>query len=288
MTAGVVACTGVATTALVIRRDSTDTSRAVGTSPVDSGVTASTVYLPAGELSTTSVLRLPAVNVDARMVWDALWNARNDPAGAALVIAPADQAAAEVMPTPEQFGCSSAECRAMYTYVVWHEIAKALGFADAIELQASNPRVDLSVPPIDGTALQTPYSDQVAPPDINGNETPTTISVFDGVMLIDGGAPAGAMEDAYQRLAGYDRTIVPGSGKSASQTMLMPIDQNEPMAAAVGTLLGIDGFDTWDSSFLASPLQGMVAVVVGPDYWDLVQRVTPPIPTAISTTTSKP
>ena len=32
-------------------------------------------------------------------------------------------------------------------------------------------------------------------------------------MLIDGGAPAGAMEDAYQRLAGYNRTIVPGHGQ---------------------------------------------------------------------------
>ena len=62
-----------------------------------------------------------------------------------------------------------------------------------------------------------------------------TISVTSGVMLIDGGAPAGAMDDAYQRLAGYDRTIVPGTGKTVEQTMVMPIDDNVAMATAVGT-----------------------------------------------------
>ena len=106
-------------------------------------------------------------------------------------------------------------------------------------------------------------------------------------MLIDGGAPAGAMEDAYQRLAGYDRTIVPGTGKTVEQTELMPIGDNIAMATAVGGVLGIDGFDTWDPSFTASPVQGMVAVVIGPDYFDRVQNLGPP-PTATSTTSVGP
>ena len=63
------------------------------------------------------------------------------------------------------------------------------------------------------------------------------------------------MEDAYQRLAGYDRTIVPGTGKTVEQTVLMPIGGNTAMATAVGELFGIDGFDTWDPSFLATPFK---------------------------------
>jgi hypothetical protein len=58
------------------------------------------------------------------------------------------------------------------------------------------------------------------------------------------------------------------------------------MATAVGGLLGLDGFDTWDPSFLATPIQGMVAVVIGPDYFDRVQNLGPTPTTAVSTTTS--
>ena len=106
-------------------------------------------------------------------------------------------------------------------------------------------------------------------------------------MLIDGGAPAGAMQDAYRRLAGYNRTVVPGSGKTVEQTLLMPIGDNASMASAVGGVLGLDGFDTYDNSFLASPIQGMVAVVViGPDYWDRVQTASET--TTIAPTTSNP
>ena len=40
-------------------------------------------------------------------------------------------------------------------------------------------------------------------------------------------------------------------------------------------MFGIDGFDTWDPSFLGTQIQGMVAVVIGPDYWDRVGDAVP-------------
>src|SRR3954469_8942884 len=210
MTAGVVACTGVATTALIVRRDAPSAVSTVGSEPTGVEAPTTTVYLPA-DVSTTTAYGLPTLTITPSSVWDALFNARSDSAGAALLFEPADQAQADVMPTPEQFGCTTADCRAMYTYVVWHEIAKQVGFADIADLQAMNPAIDFSQPPHEGDELQTAYPPAVTP---NGvDETPTTISVFDGIMLIDGGAPAGAMEDAYQRLAGYNRTIVPASGQ---------------------------------------------------------------------------
>jgi hypothetical protein len=297
LTAGVVACTGVATAALIIRRDSTDSS-AVGVADettAPAGVTPTTIYLPAEGGSTTTMVELPVVSVTAGMVWDALWNARNDPAGATLNIQPADQAAAAVMPTPEQFGCTSAECRGMFTYVVWHEFALMLGYGgDIRSMQAMNPNVDFSVPPTESTSLVTAYSPPVATTiPFGDNETPTTLSIFEGIILIDGGAPAGAMEDAYQRLPGYDRTIVPGTGKQIEQTEVMPIGDNNAMASSIGALLGVDGIDTWDPSYLGSPIQGMVAVIVGPDYWDRVQGAPATSttnvvvePTAYPTTTS--
>ncbi|MEY2554321.1 MAG: hypothetical protein QOC57_2181, partial [Ilumatobacteraceae bacterium] len=139
--------------------------------------------------------------------------------------------------------------------------------------------------PNEGDVLvSSSYPAVLDPVNRNVNETATTIGVFDGIMLIDGGAPAGAMEDAYQRLAGYNRTIVPASGKPSPQTMVMPIPvgDNGPMASSVGALLGVGGLDTWDPSFLAGPLQGMVAVIVGPDYWDRVQQA--PSTTSTSST----
>ena len=286
-TAGVVACTGVATAALIIRRDSAapSTAGSATVDAVDAGPT-STVYIPS-DLSTTTTFGLPAMTVTASAVWDALWNARFDPSGVGLVVAPADQAAAGVMPTPEQFGCTAPECRAMYNYVIWHEFAIELGFSDVRQMQSANPAIDFSQPPRAGAVLQSAYSSFSVPSSTNPNDqTATTISLFDGVLLIDGGAPAGAMEDAYQRLPGYNRTVVPGSGKTVEQTLLMPIGDNASMASAVGGVLGIDGFDTWDPSFLASPIQGMVAVVIGPDYWDRVQTASET--TTIAPTTSNP
>jgi hypothetical protein len=287
-TVGVVACTGVATAALIVRRDSTGNS-GVASAPagtVADGDGTSTVYLPALG-PTTTVFGLPALTITASAVWDALWNARYDPSGAGLVVEPADQAAADVMPTPEQFGCTSPECRAMYNYVVWHEIAVQLGFSSVRQMQDVNPSLDLSQPPREGDVVQSIFGDAATPPTMDpNNETPTTISVFDGVVLIDGGAPAGAMEDAYQRLPGYNRVIVPSSGKTVEQTMVMPIGDNGALASAVGGVFGIDGFDTWDPSYIGSQIEGMVAVVIGPDYWDLVGGIPQGAATVSPTTSS--
>ena len=104
------------------------------------------------------------------------------------------------------------------------------------------------------------------------NETPTTISFFDGVILIDGGAPAGAMEDAYQRLRRlqpHDRARYRQDGDADDGDADR---QQQAMAFPSAQLFGIDGLDTWDPSFVATPVQGMVAVVIGPDYFDRVQN----------------
>ena len=286
VTAGVVACTGVATTALIIRRDSAGSS-ATGQSDSADAPVASTLYQPGANQTTTTSYGLPTMTITSSSVWDALWNARYDPAGAALTIEPADQAAADVMPTPEQFGCTSDECRAMYNYVIWHEIARQLGFADVSTMQRFNPTIDFSQPPHEGDVLQSAYSSLVFPTTSNFYTT-TTFGIFEGVLLIDGGAPAGSMGDALQRLSGYNPTIVNGTGKAVEQSMLMPIDDPDSIvASAVGHLLGLDGFDTWDPSFVADPISGTVAVVIGPDYWDRVQNA-PSTTSTSSTTTTNP
>ncbi len=272
MTAGVVACTGVATAALIIRRDSTGSS-AVGVAEdttFPAAVTPTTIYLPADLGSTTTSMDGPIqVVVDPQFVWDALAKG-DDPSGIESIFEPVEPSDTSVMPTPEQFGCATDQCRAMFNYIVWHEIARVLSFRDLPAMQDMNPAVDFTQLPKEGDVLLTSLYSAAEPTNPN-DETATTISVFEGVMLLDAGAPAGAMEDAYQRLAGYDRTIVPSTGKASEQTMVMPIGGNAAMASAVGGLLGIDGFDTWDPSYLGSPIQGMVAVVVGADYWDRVQ-----------------
>jgi len=194
------------------------------------------------------------------------------------------------------FGCTTQECGAMFNYMVWNEISRALGFFDVPQMQGINPGIDFGQPPHTGDVLQSVYS-YAGPPTtipastivITGDQTTTTmLGIFDGIMLIDGGAPAGAMEDAYQRLAvaGYDRTIVPGSGKTVEQPELMPIGNNVVLANAVGNLLGIDAFDAWDPSFVAGPIEGMVAVVIGPDYFDLPVHNVSTANTAFSTTTT--
>jgi len=277
---GAMAVTGVATAGLIIRRDAAGPSAAI---PADttSPAIASTTY-PLG--STTTVDTRPQRTVDASLVWDALLSARNDPAGGAFLTAPADEAAAHTMPAAEQFGCTTDDCRAMFTYVVWHELAKLLGFGDLLELQAANPNVDFTIPPVAGDVLQTPYAGGGFTTVPGIDETPTTLSLFDGVVLIDGGAPAGAMEDAYQRMPGYNRVIVPSSGKTVEQTMVMPIGDNTALASAVAGVFGIGGLDTWDPSLIGTPIQGMVAVVIGPDYFDRVGAATTTVPPATTTT----
>ena len=294
-TAGAVACTGVATAALIIRRDSTSVSVSSATDSSDL-VVASTTYPPFVGGSTT-VPVAAQMTIDAFFIWDALANIRSDPSAAGLMY-PTDDTNADQMPTAEMFGCTTQGCAAMFNYVVWHEIARVLGFYGVPEMQELNPGVDFGHLPRAGDVLQSSYSYAgplgvapavTTPVSGNGNEnTTTTLSLFDGIMLIDGGAPAGAMEDADQRLAGYDRTIIPGTGKTVQQTEVMPIGDNEAMATAVGRVLGIDGFDTWDPSFLATPVQGTVAVVIGPDYFDRVQNLAQTTTTVVFTTTIAP
>ena len=169
-TVGAVACTGVATAALIVRRDSTlavPCRLAHRPTRWTSGVH----DVPARWCPTTTVYGLSSLTITPRTVWDALWNARYDPSGTGLVVAPADQAAADVMPTPEQFGCTTPECAAMYNYVVWHEIAVQLGFGDVEMMQATNPAIDFSQPPVEGDVLQSVFSSFSDPP-------PTTS--FDG------------------------------------------------------------------------------------------------------------
>ncbi|HZX54174.1 MAG TPA: hypothetical protein VFE86_05815 [Ilumatobacteraceae bacterium] len=285
-TVGVVACTGVATAALIVRRDSVGPSAAAPVADDSSSAAPTSTVNPLDQGSTTTTFGLPSLTITASKVWDALFNARYDPSGAGLVVAPADQAAADVMPTPDQFGCTSPECAAMFNYVVWHEIAVELGFSSIQQMQAMNSGIDFSQPPREGDVVASIFGsagDGTATTSIDpNNETPTTISLFDGVVLIDAGAPAGAMEDAYERLPGYDRVIVPSSGKTTDHTMVMPIAGNDALATGVGGVFGIDGLDTWDPSFIGTNMQGMVAVVIGPDYYDRIHSVS----TTVASTTS--
>ena len=289
LTAGAVACAGLATTAVVVRSAATQS----GTASHKTQPSATSPVVVTSSSPPTTIYPAPTLTIDATSVWYALRGARTDPSGVALDIGPADLAAAKLMPTPQQFGCTTEPCLTLYNYVLWHEMARLLGFVDVYGLQEANPGVDFSQPPQEGDVLQSnpdtsadPGVDSTVAPGVtpNGvNETPTTISLYDGVMLVDAGAPAGALEDAYGRLNGYNRTIVPGSGKTVAQTELMPIGDNAALATAVGGLLGLDGFDTWDPSFLATPIQGMVAVMIGPDYFDRVQNASSIITVATST-----
>jgi hypothetical protein len=278
-TVGVVACTGIAGAALIIRRDSADTST-VASAPTDGlDIAPSTTFAP----SPTTSIAPAEVKIDATLVWNALDNLRTDPTAIGFV-APVFDADRSQMPTAETFQCTTVGCVCMLNYVVWHEVADMLGFPDMQSMQTYNQAIDFSQLPVEGEVVLMPSPDLAPLPTSTtidpvpttvdpNNETVTTLSLFEGIVLIDGGAPPGAMEDAYQRLPGYDRTIVPSSGRTVEQTMVMPIDGNDALATAVGGVFGIDGLDTWDPSLIGTNIQGMVAVVIGPDYFDLVGGV---------------
>jgi hypothetical protein len=291
-TVGAVACTGVATAALLIRRDS-DTTRVATSADTDGVDGAFASYPPVTsfplgvEPTTTMVPMQPAtVVLDAAFVWDALANLQSDPSAIGFVAPLADPDRSQ-MPAAETFNCTTDGCVCMLVYVVWHEVARALGFSDVTQMQGMNPGIDFSQLPRTGDVVQAVYSSFFEPTTTNPNdETPTTVSLFEGIVLIDGGAPEGAMEDAYQRLMGYNRTIVPGSGKLVEKTVLMPIGLGQPMAAALGELFGIKDLAPWDPTLVASPVEGIIAVVIGPDYWDLVQNLPPTTTTVAATTTS--
>lgn len=290
LTAGALACAGLATTVVVVRSGATHPGAV--SHKTQPSATAPGAATPNAATPTSTIYPAPTLTIDPASVWYALRSARVDPSGVALDMRPADLAAAKLMPTPQQFGCATEPCLTLYNYVLWHEMARLLGFLDVYGLQGANPEVDFSQPPHEGDVLRSnpePGADSGVDSTVipNGvDETPTTIGLFDGVMLVDAGAPVGALEDAYGRLNGYNRTIVPGSGKTVVQTELMPIGGNIALATAVGGLLGIDGFATWDPSFLATPIQGMVAVVIGPDYYDRVAKASSII--TVASTTSNP
>ncbi|MEP7204260.1 MAG: hypothetical protein ABI894_16735 [Ilumatobacteraceae bacterium] len=290
-TVGAVACAGLASAALLIRRDgdSTRTVASGAAGSTDEGVGATTTF-PLALGGPTTLAMAPQLTIDASTVWDALANLEADPsaAGMALVPLPGDVDRAH-MPTAEMFGCTTDACATLFNYVVWHQVGSMLGFFDVQQMRDMNSGIDFSKLPQAGDVLQT-VSSSFYPPatTMPGDETPTTISVFDGVMLIDGGAPVGAMNDAFGRLAGFNRTIFPSSGKTVDKTVLMRSGINDSMASAVGSVLGIGGVDNWDASFVGDPSQGMVAVVIGPDYWDLVQNQSPPVGAVYTTTSPAP
>lgn len=199
-TVGALACTGVATAALVIRRDSTST-RVASSGETDAtdapfGTLApTTVYLPGMDgisPTTTMVPPLPAQRtIDPSFVWDALSRLQDDPSAAGLVF-PSDSLDADVMPTASMFGCATEECGAMFNYIVWHEIAAVLGFFDIPQMQAMNNGIDFTQLPRAGDVLQTVYSSYYEPaidPNFNGEATTTVVegivqSVPSGIAVV--------------------------------------------------------------------------------------------------------
>jgi hypothetical protein len=284
-TFGAVACTGVATAALVIRRDSHDTSVAGQTDStlLGSATTTSGVFLGATPTFPTSTYPFAPttapfadMTIDAALVWNALAYLPDDPTATGFA-APADVDRGQ-MPTAAMFGCGTDACAAMFNYVVWHELARQLGFFDIQPMKGYNPDIDFSQLPREGDVLQMPG---FAAPPVNGESTTTTISLYESVVLIDGGAPSGAMEDADLRLSSYSHSIVPTTGKTVEHTMVMPVGDNSGFAAAIANVFGIDQLDTWDPALIGTPIDGMVAIVIGPDYFDRVLG-----PTVDATTTS--
>jgi hypothetical protein len=288
--AGSLGVLGVAATGLALRREGPSHQLSL-----DDGtdVPSTTLNFDSMPTTTLGVMESSPITITPTMVWDAL---------GAIGIHPADETAAAAMPTPEQTGCTGDACRPMFAYVVWNEIARSLGFGDAQSLASANPNLDLATPPVDGQTLQmggfvpvpttvivgtapaTTVLSETAPATTapasegEGGATTTTNVSFDGVILIDAGAPSGAMDDVYERLAGFNRTIVPGSGKTTDRTLVMVIT-NAQLAAAVAPVLNVSGVDPWDPSFLGSAVFGRAAVVIGPDYWDLVGNAVAPTST---------
>ena len=65
------------------------------------------------------------------------------------------------------------------------------------------------------------------------------------------------------RVDGVDVADVVKSTRPVEASMLMPTGGSTPWAFAVGALVGIDGFDTWDATLVADPLPaGVVAVLL--------------------------
>jgi hypothetical protein len=172
-TAGAVACTGVATAALIIRRDATEPPVAGQAEsnetertdvPIGTYVALATSTMPGyffGDATTTTMP--PTRAVDPSLVWNALSNLQFDPSAAGLAY-PVDGVDVNQMPTAEMFGCVTTECGAMFNYIVWHEIARALGFYDVQQMQSMNSGIDFALLPQKGDVLQSVYGNFEGPP----------------------------------------------------------------------------------------------------------------------------
>jgi hypothetical protein len=190
-TVGAVACTGVATAALIIRRDTTTTTQVASSGETDATdaplgmVAPTTIYLPDvnGISATTMVPMSTSRTIDPSFVWDVLLSLQNDPSAAGLVY-PADTRDVDTMPTAEMFGCTTEECGAMFNYIVWHEIAAVMGFFDVQQMQGMNSGIDFSHLPRTGDVLQAVHSSYVEPAlgqSINGETTNTTTTIVGGL-----------------------------------------------------------------------------------------------------------
>jgi hypothetical protein len=155
-TAGALACTGVATAALIIRRDSGNASTSMLQDDASTTISPTTTMF-LGFPQTTIYLGStppPAFTVDSSLVWEALQIASQDPSGSALI--PPDLTRnPDETPTPEMFGCTTTQCDAMFNYIVWNAIANRLGFQDVVAMQAFNPGVDFTQLPREGDVLQS-------------------------------------------------------------------------------------------------------------------------------------
>ena len=177
--AGGLACAGLVATALVVRTDS-PVSNGAGPSQLPSSTSSAPESTTSGPMQrgpVTTLYPLPTSTITPALAWYAMWNARHDPAGLAIAFEPPDQAAAGVMPSPEDFDCVTDPCRALFNYVEWHEIARLLGFHDVSEMQAANPTIDFSLPPHEGDDLQSGDGTEPSPETSPVQEVPTSTSI---------------------------------------------------------------------------------------------------------------
>ncbi len=128
---------------------------------------------------------VPIRAVDPSLVWNALSYLQFDPSAAGLAY-PTDGVDVDQMPTAEMFGCVTAECGAMFNYIVWHEIARALGFYDVQQMQSMNSGIDFAQLPREGDVLQSVFGGFGGPPQttiyITAPATSTTTTTANAVL----------------------------------------------------------------------------------------------------------
>jgi len=174
-TVGAVACTGVATAALMIRRDSDSTRTLASGQPdaTDAGIALTAT--PAGFDSHHDPAD-PAVGAPHDRCAPGLGCPRESgsrPVGNADGTRPRSrQCRPGQMPTAKMFGCTTDACATLFNYVVWHQIASMLGFFDVQQMRDMNSGIDFSLLPQEGEVLQTVYSSFAGPPPPNPGDRP--------------------------------------------------------------------------------------------------------------------